>query len=141
MPSELSVRAVQQGPMEFTISDGDHEVTIDYPLSGGDGSLAGMTPLRLLLASLAGCSGSSVAALLRRDGQPVERVEVEARGRRRDEHPTVITDIDLSFTVYGAVDPSRVEHALRISEAQICPVWAMLKVGTPVSSEFAVVPG
>jgi putative redox protein len=140
MPSELSVRAVQQGPMEFTISDGDHEVTIDYPLSGGDGSLAGMTPLRLLLASLAGCSGSSVAALLRRDGQPVERVEVEARGRRRDEHPTVITDIDLSFTVYGAVDPSRVEHALRISEAQICPVWAMLKASTPVSRRFAVVP-
>jgi putative redox protein len=141
MPSELTVHAVQQGPMEFMISDGDHEVTIDYPMPGGDGRLGGMTPLRLLLASLAGCSGSSVAALLRRDGQPVERVEVEVRGRRRDEHPTVITDIDLAFTVYGAVDPARVEHALRLSEAQICPVWAMLKSGTPVSSRFAVVPG
>jgi uncharacterized OsmC-like protein len=84
------------------ISDGEHEVTVDDPLPGGDGDLGGMTPLRLLLASLAGCSGSSVAALLRRDGQPVERVEVTARGRRRDEHPTVITDIDLAFVVHGA---------------------------------------
>ena len=141
MPSELTVHAVQQGPMEFALSDGEHEVTIDYPLPGSDGDLKGMTPLRLLLSSLAGCSGSSVAALLRRDGQPVERVEVSARGQRRDEHPTVITTIDLAFTVYGEVEPSRVEHALRLSEAQICPVWAMLKAGTPVTSSFTIVAG
>jgi putative redox protein len=128
--------------MEFAISDGEHEVTVDYPLPGASaagGDLKGMTPLRLLLASLAGCSGSSVAALLRRDGQPVDRVEVQARGRRRDEHPSVITRIDLAFTVYGAVDPERVEHALKLSEAQICPVWAMVKPGTPVTSTFTVV--
>ncbi len=141
MPSELTVHAAQQGPMEFAISDGEHEITVDYPLPGSDGELKGMTPLRLLLSSLAGCSGSSVAALLRRDGQPVERVEVTARGQRRDEHPTVITTIDLAFTVYGEVDPSRVEHALRLSEAQICPVWAMLKAGTPVTSSFTIVAG
>jgi putative redox protein len=139
MPSELTVHAVQQGPMEFALSDGEHQVTIDYPLPGSDGDLKGMTPLRLLLASLAGCSGSSVAVLLRRDKQPVERVEVTARGQRRDEHPTVITEIDLAFEVHGDVDPARVEHALRLSEAQICPVWAMLKAGTPVSSSFTVV--
>ena len=138
---ELTVRAVQQGPMQFAISDGEHTITVDYPLPGGDGHINGMTPLRLLLASLAGCSGSSVAALLRRDGQPVERVEVTARGQRRDEHPTVITEIDLGFEVHGDVDPARVEHALRLSEAQICPVWAMLKAGTPVSSSFTIVAG
>jgi putative redox protein len=141
MPTELSVHAVQQGPMEFAISDGEHEVTIDYPLPGTERDMRGMTPLRLLLASLAGCSGSSVAVLLRRDGQPVERVEVEARGQRRDEHPTVITEIDLAFTVFGEVDPERVQHALELSEAHICPVWAMIKAGTPVSSSFAVVTG
>ena len=141
MPSELIVHAVQRGPMEFAVGDGTHEVTIDYPLPGVDAELKGMTPLRLLLASLAGCSGSSVATLLRRDGQPVARVEVEARGRRRDEHPTVITDIDLRFTVHGDVDPARVEHALRLSEEHVCPVWAMLKAGTPIGSSFSVVAG
>ena len=39
MPSELSVHAVQQGPMQFAISDGEHGVTVDYPLPGGDGDL------------------------------------------------------------------------------------------------------
>ena len=141
MPSELTVHAVQQGPMEFAISDGEHEVTIDYPLPGSERDLEGMTPLRLLLASLAGCSGSSIAVLLRRDGQPVERVEVTARGQRRDEHPTVMTSIDLEFAVHGAVDPARVEHAVKLSEATICPVWAMLKAGTPVTSSYTVVDG
>lgn len=139
MPAELSVHAVQRGAMEFAVGDGRHEVTTDYPLPGTDGALRGMTPLRLLLASLAGCSGSAVAALLRRDGQPARRVEVQVRGRRRDEHPTVITDIDLRFTVYGEVDADRVEHAVKLSEAQICPVWAMLRAGTPVSWSFTVV--
>jgi putative redox protein len=141
MPSELSVHAVQQGPMEFAISDGAHSVTIDYPPPGTDGDLKGMTPLRLLLASLAGCSGSSLAALLRRDGQPAAVVEVTARGRRRDEHPTVITSIELEFVVRGDVDPARVEHALGLSEARICPVWAMLKASTPITRSFSVVAG
>lgn len=114
MPSELSVHAVQQGPMAFAINGGGHDVTVDYPLPGTYGDLKGMTPLRLLLASLAGCSGSSVAALLRRDEQPLQRVDVTTRGQRR---------------------------ALRSSEAQICPVWAMVKTGTPVSSSFTVVDG
>ena len=139
MATELSVHAVQKGPMEFAITDGEHAVTIDYPLPGGDGPIAGMTPLRLLLASLAGCGGSSVAALLRRDGQPVTGIEVTAHGERREEHPTVITAIDLGFVVRGDVDPARVKHALAVSEAQICPVWAMLRTGTPITSSFSVV--
>jgi putative redox protein len=139
MPTELTIHAVQQGPLEFAISDGEHEITIDYPLPGEDRESHGMTPLRLLLAALAGCSGNSVAALLRRDDQPVARIEVEARGLRRDEHPTAITDIDLAFTVVGDVDPARVEHALMLSEAQLCPIWAMLKPSTSIRSSFTVV--
>lgn len=68
MPSELSVHAVQKGPTEFTIADGDH-----------------------------------------------------------------------AFAVVGDVDPERARRALRLSKEHICPVWAMLNAGTPVSSSFTVV--
>ena len=33
------------------------------------------------------------------------------------------------------------EHARKLSEAQICPVWAMLETGTPISSDYRVVAG
>jgi uncharacterized OsmC-like protein len=61
-------------------------------------------------------------------------------GLRRDEHPTVITEIALEFTVHGAgVESAAVEKALAISEEQMCPVWAMLKDGTPIIATYCVV--
>ena len=38
MPSELTVHAVQQGPMEFALSDGDHDVTNHYRSPGTKGT-------------------------------------------------------------------------------------------------------
>ena len=141
MPTELVIHAVNRGGMVVTAGDGRHTVTMDYPMPGASGEeLAGLTPLRMLLASLAACSGNSVAALLRKMRQPVGEVEVDARGLRREEHPTVITDIALEFTVHGAgVEPAAVEKALAISEEQVCPVWAMLKGTTPITATYCVV--
>ncbi|HEY5387105.1 MAG TPA: OsmC family protein [Thermoleophilia bacterium] len=140
MPTELVIHAVNRGGMVVTAGDGRHTVTMDYPLPGAESEeLAGLKPLRMLLASLAACSGNSVAVLLRKMRQPLEAVEVEARGTRRDEHPTVITDIALDFTIRGSgVEPAAVEKALAISEAQVCPVWAMLKGATPITATYKV---
>lgn len=141
MPTELAVHAVNRGGMVVTAGDGRHTVTIDHSMPGAESSgLAGLMPLRMLLASLAACSGNSLAVLLRKMRQPVAEVEVDARGLRREEYPTVITEIILGFTVHGAdVDPAAVENALAISEEHVCPVWAMLKGGTPIASSYRIV--
>jgi putative redox protein len=141
MPTELAIHAVDRGDLVVTAGDGRHTVTMDYPLPGAESDeLAGLTPLRMLLASLAACSGNALAVLLRKMRQPVGEVEIDARGLRRDEHPTVITEIALVFTVHGAgVEPAAVEKALTISEEQVCPVWAMLKGGTRISSSYSIV--
>ena len=53
----------------------------------------------------------------------------------------MITEIALEFTVHGAgVESAAVEKALAISEEQVCPVWAMLKDGTPITATYCVVP-
>jgi len=143
MPTELVIHAVNRGGMVVTAGDGRHTVTMDHPTPGaGSEELAGLTPLRMLLASLAACSGNSLAVLLRKMRQPVAAVEVDARGLRRDEHPTVITEITLELAVHGAdVEPAAVEKALAISEEQVCTVWAMLKGGTPIASSYRIVDG
>ena len=139
MSSELTVCASHEGGMRFTVTTGEHTVTVDYPLRA-DETVAGATPLQLLLASLAACSGSTLALVLRRMQQPVEGLEVQARGLRRDEHPTVLTEIALEFEVRGAgVDAEAVQRALTVAENQLCPVWAMLKAGTPITASFRVV--
>ena len=133
MPTEAHVHAVHEGGMRITAGDGEHSITMDYPMPGADADLAGITPLKTLLASLAGCSGNALAVLLAKMRQPVSGIEVDVRAVRRDAHPTVYTEIALEFLVRGdGVDPAAVERAVAAAEEQICPVWAMLKPGTPI---------
>jgi len=138
MPSELTVHAVHDGGMKVTARSGDHTVSMDYPLQPGT-DCSSLRPLEVLLASLAGCSANTVVLLLERMKQPVNGLEVTARATRRDEHPTVLTDIALAFTVWGAdVQPAAVERALRVAEEQLCPVWCMLKTGTNITASFEI---
>jgi uncharacterized OsmC-like protein len=114
MPQELSVRAVRESGMCFTASTGQHSVCLDYPL--GPRTTAGPTPLEMLLTSLAVCAGSTLSLLLERMKQPFTGVAVEALGTRRDDHPTVLTDIRLEFLITGAdIDTNRVAQALKVA--------------------------
>jgi len=130
---EYTAEAVHQDGMRFTVTTGAHRIETDYPLRPGDEG-CGPRPLELLLASLASCAGGSVVALLKRAGQPIGSLKVTARAKRRAEHPTVFTDIALEFVVCGKADPVAVERAVQQSEAEICPVWAMLKPSTNITS-------
>ena len=132
MPTEILVHATHQGAMRVVADAGEHSVSMDYPLAPGN---AGFTPLQLLLASLAGCAANTIAALMRQSGQPLRALEVNAKGTRREEHPTVFTEIELEFVVHGRdVDQAGLGRALAQAEQRVCPVWAMLKAGTPISA-------
>jgi putative redox protein len=135
MPTELRIRAVHEGGLRMRATNGPYTVTTDYPVKP-DADVAGFKPMELLLVSLAACTGSVVASLLGRMRQPVIGVEVEARGQRRDEHPTVFTSIALDFIVRGdGVDPASIEKAIAQAD-RLCPVLAMLKPGTRVTTAF-----
>ncbi len=137
MPSEISVEAVHQGGMKFTTKARGHVVTTDYPIRPGD---AGLTPLELVLTALASCAGSTVALLLRKAEQPFETLAVAAQGLRRDEHPTLLTEISLEYVISGArLEQPAVERAVAFAEEKLCPVWALLRPGTKLSSSLRIV--
>lgn len=140
MSNELVVQAVHQGGMCFSTTAGAHTVCLDYPLGPGETG-AGPTPLQMLLSSLAVCSGSTLVLVLERMKQKVAGLQVTARGQRRDEHPTVLTEIALDFALTGSdLDAQSVSRALTIAEEQLCPVWAMLKGSTPITASFHIEP-
>jgi len=139
MSTELSVHAVHEGDMRIVASGAEHTLRMDYPLQPGD-KMTGLRPLEVLLASLAGCSGNALALLLRRLRQPVQGLEVNVRGTRRDEHPTVFTAITLEIVLHGkGIDSAVVTRAMAQAEERICPVWIMLKAGTPITSSFRII--
>ncbi len=138
MPTELRIHAVHDGGLRMTVTNGEHSVKTDYPLAPGDRAAA-LKPMELLLASLAACCGSVVASLLGRMRQPVAGVEVDVCGQRRDEHPTVFTSIGMDFVVRGrSVESAAVEKAIAQAD-RLCPVWAMLKPGTAITTSFRIV--
>ena len=137
MKTELTVHAIHRGAMRVLASDGEFRVAMDYPMSDGE-STTGPTPLTMLLASLAACSLNSVAIILKKMQQPLAELGVEARGTRQTEHPTVLTDISLEFTVKGDIDPAAMARALQLSEERLCPVWNMLKASTSIKAGFQV---
>ena len=98
-----------------------------------------MTPMELLLISLAGCSAMDVATILRKKRQVLEALEVRVHGLRQDEHPTVFTTINLEYVVHGDVDPQALARAISLSRERYCPIWAMLEPSIRITAASRVV--
>jgi uncharacterized OsmC-like protein len=112
----------------------EHILPMNYPAAQG----VDPTPLEVLLASLAACAANTLNLVLcRKMGAKVTSLEVEARAQRRQEHPTLLTAIELVYHLHGdELAPVMIEQALRIAEDQLCPVMAMLRPGTEISSSW-----
>ncbi len=142
MATELTARVELEEKMRFIgHGNGEQGVVIDYPPPLGDDSgIRG--GLQLLLMALAACMGQTVMPLLRKMRQNVEGCVVEARGRRREEHPTVLTEIHLLFLVRGTgLDATQIRKAVDLAETWYCPVHAMLKGSAPIVTKVELVEG
>jgi putative redox protein len=142
MTNQLAVSAtLTNEKVQFTgVAQSNPAITIDYTPPLGDGQ--GYMPLELLLISLAACSGSTVATLLRRFGKTVAGLEVKALGVRRQDHPTSFERILLEFKLSSpdAADAD-LQKAIQLSEETVCPVWAMLKNNVEIGWEYSISAG
>ena len=141
MTTQLSAYVSPQDGLRFVGTDrAGYTVHMDATATEGGGTAP--TPMELLLISLAGCSAMDVIAILRKKRQPIEHLEVRVHGRRRDEHPTVFTAIDLEYIIHGAdVDPVAVGRAIDLSRDRYCPIWAMLGTSVAITAEFRIMSG
>ncbi len=92
-------------------------------------SKEGISPMEMLLLSLGGCTGMDVISILQKMKEPVEEMEIEVEGERKEEHPRVFTRINLKFIVYGKVNPEKLKRAIELSQERYCSVSIMLKRG------------
>ena len=113
--------------------DGNNPISIDYTPPLGDN--LGYTSLELLLMSLSSCMGSAVLTFLRRMNKTILNCEMNAKGFRREEHPTGFSRIIVEF-VFTSPDLSEedVTKMLALAEEKYCPVWSMIKGNTEVET-------
>ncbi len=113
-------------------------ITIDYIPPLGDGQ--GYLPLEMLLMSLGACSGGTIGLLLRKMGKTVSAIRVNVKGTRREQHPTSFKKILMDFTVNsGDVKDADVQKAIKLAEASVCPVWAMVKGNVEITTEYKII--
>ncbi|MBW2672996.1 MAG: OsmC family protein [Deltaproteobacteria bacterium] len=125
--------------LQFTGTVGDNpEIIFNYPPPMGDGP--GYNPLELLLMSLAVCSSTASAILLRGMKKTVSGVSVHAQGTLRKKPPTSFEKVVLEFTFTSSdATDHDVQQAIRLAEETYCPVWAMLKNSIEIASTCTVI--
>jgi putative redox protein len=128
MGEKKSSTVVLRDNMLFTgYSSNGFSIPIDARKEHG-GYGAGVTPIELMLTSLAGCAASDVISILRKKQQTVTGLEVRVEGTRADEHPKVYTSIAVHFVVTGHdVDPAAVDRAIELSRDKYCGAAATLR--------------
>jgi putative redox protein len=97
------------------------------------------TPMELFLVALAGCTAMDVQWILDRQKQTVDRLEINAGGKRRVEDPRYYETIDLEYSVAGpSITKAAVERAIRLSQEKYCSVRAMLKDDVEVHIRYRI---
>jgi putative redox protein len=135
---EVTVNSTNQ-KLGYTAALRSHPpIPIDYIPPLGDGQ--GYTPLELVLTSLAACSGGVIASLVRKMGRTISDVKVNAKGIRRDRHPTSFEKIFLEFILHSKdARDADIQKAIRMAEETFCPVWALLKNNVEIATEYKIV--
>ncbi|MBL4710883.1 MAG: OsmC family protein [Flavobacteriales bacterium] len=117
--------------MAFDSQIDNHTIRIDTGGEVGDDS--GPSPKKMLLASLAGCTGMDVVSLLKKMRIPFTGLEMDIDADLTDEHPKVYSEIRLIYRIFGkGLDHDKVKKAIDLSQEKYCGVSAMLKKNSPI---------
>lgn len=113
-------------------------VILDAPPTLGNNE--GYGPLELLLLSLGGCAGMTVASSLRKkSGRKIGSLDIDASGNLRETPPITFDHIDMHFTFHGTdATEEEIQHAIDMAEAKLCPVWALLKGNVETAVTFSI---
>jgi putative redox protein len=100
----------------------------DGPQARLDGTgRTGQSPPDALLSALASCAGIDLVDILAKRRTPVERLEVDVEGVRRETGPRRFTKLRITFRVDGAgIEAVHAERAVALAFEKYCSVAASL---------------
>lgn len=131
-----SVSTVFKGKMAFTANISGHQIVMDTTADdGGDDS--GASPKRLMLASLAGCTGMDVVSILNKMKVDFSDFSIDTDAQVTDEYPKIYNLVKLIYRIrVNARNRSRVEKAVILSQEKYCGVSAMFRAFAKLETEI-----
>ena len=126
MPRTRTTRLVHLAGTSFAATTGTNR-TFTF---GDDAAANELSPVEMIVANLAGCSGMDVIGILEKKRQVVTSYEVEVTAEQRDDYPQVLVRAEVTHIVEGTVlVEAAVRRAVELSATKYCPVSAMLSAG------------
>ena len=90
-------------------------------------------PVETLLEAIMTCSGVDVVDILAKRRTPVESLEVQVTGQRKDAVPARVTHLLLTYRIRGAgVERVHAERAIQLAVTKYCSVRDSLDPELPV---------
>jgi putative redox protein len=116
-----------------------HTFTMDGAPDVGGRDLASR-PMEVVLMGMGGCTAIDVVAMLKKQRQDIEGVEVSLVAERAEEPPKVFTSVKVVYTVRGRkLSRALIERAVSLSEDKYCSATAMIRKSAAVSHEIVLV--
>lgn len=115
---------------------GEHKVQIDSTTENG-GTNTGPGPKRLMLTSLAGCTGIDIVSILTKMKVAFSELSIDTEATLSDEHPKIYTHVKIVYKVKLAeADQSKMEKAVTLSADKYCGVMAMFRTFATIESSI-----
>lgn len=124
------------GNLAYKAEMDGHEIITDATTQiGGDGK--GVSPKKLMLTALAGCTGIDMAMILKKMRVEVRDIKVSVEGELTESQPSYYKNMHVTYEFFGNDLPqSKIERAVKLSEEEYCGVSALYKLAIPVTSEI-----
>ncbi|MCL4535780.1 MAG: OsmC family protein [Bacteroidetes bacterium] len=117
---------------------GGHSIVTDVPDSK-TGQARGFKPSELLLAGLAGCTGSDVVDILRKQRQEVTGLEIKVIGHQASDPPWAFEMVEIEYTFRGEnLNETLIKRAIELSESKYCSVGATIAAKARIVNRFTV---
>lgn len=127
------VHTEHSGGMAFTSQIGDHQVRMDASAEHGGMNL-GPSPKKLMLLSLAGCTGIDVVMLLDKMKASFSDFSIDIDAVLTDEHPKIYKEVTILYKIrMKESEHPKMEKAVQLSQEKYCGVSAMFKAFAQVS--------
>ena len=134
--AEYSIITKHKGNMAFEAEIGSHKVIMDTVVEG-DGDDSGPSPKKLLLGTLAACTGMDVVSLLKKMRVDYSGFEIVTNADLTAEHPKVFSSISMIYRIKtGEENRGKVEKAVSLSQDKYCGISAMLRKNSPLDYQI-----
>ena len=129
---KVTLNRVNQNYLFEVTNENGHKVLLDNK-SKKEGKVEGISPMELILAALAGCSGIDIVAILNKQKINPTDIKMDIKGDRiPDVIPSLFQKIKVNVRLEGDIPPEKAKRAVCLSFEKYCSVAKTLEYSTTI---------